>query len=494
MTSLNERLRVFDGPQTRALFVSSTHVSLLDHTKVPYELDRELEHEEVNQLRAAHGGPALFWTRSSAGREAAAMITAADSATAIPVFARILDDVRIQPLLAERGGIWRPVRTLVSEDGSALGSIWREAGGSVFLPFDPDEVLLNYWSERYLRIASGAKIRDLRRLLRVIYYRARPWLPRSFQIWLRRRFARLQARSLFPRWPIETCFHDFLDLMLAILSDVAGTAIPRIAEWPNGHTWALVLTHDVEQAEGLAAIEPVVELERAHGLRSAWNLVPRRYAVAQKHVIGLLDRGFEVGVHGPYHDGRDLESFATWRERLPVAHAAAARWDAAGFRSAALHRDWELMRLLGFDYDSSSPDTDPYEPQEGGCCTWYPYFNGELVELPLTLPQDHTLFVILRQQDEAAWVEKAAFLRDRGGLALIDTHPDYLIDERIYSAYARFLDRFSTDETAWKALPREVSAWWRRRAASRLERAGDGWRIVGPASGEARIVFEEGSW
>ena len=70
------------------------------------------------------------------------------------------------------------------------------------------------------------------------------------------------------------------------------------------------------------------------------------------------------------------------------------------------------------------------------------------------------------------WANKAEFLRDRGGMAMIDTHPDYLIDERIFSAYARFLDRFAEDPTAWQALPREVSAWWRRRAASWLEHDG----------------------
>ena len=65
------------------------------------------------------------------------------------------------------------------------------------------------------------------------------------------------------------------------------------------------------------------------------------------------------------------------------------------------------MPLLGFDYDSSSPDTDPFEPQSGGCCSWWPFFNGKLVELPITLVQDHTLFVILRRPDEQLWVEKA---------------------------------------------------------------------------------------
>ena len=73
------------------------------------------------------------------------------------------------------------------------------------------------------------------------------------------------------------------------------------------------------------------------------------------------------------------------------------------------------MPLLGFDYDSSYPDTDPYEPQAGGCCSWLPFTNGDLVELPITMPQDHTLFTILRVEDERPWLDKAAFLRERVG-------------------------------------------------------------------------------
>jgi hypothetical protein len=53
----------------------------------------------------------------------------------------------------------------------------------------------------------------------------------------------------------------------------------------------------------------------------------------------------------------------------------------------------------------------------------------------------------------------------------------------------------------WAALPRDVAAWWRRRAASSIERGEDGaWQVVGPTAGEARIartepgsVFEPGS-
>jgi hypothetical protein len=467
---------------------------VLDHFRVPYEIDPELVDGELEQLRTADGSAALLWARQIDAPVVTATVLGADRVTPIPLYTRVLSDEIVEPMLRERGGTWHRARQVTSGDGAPLGSIWREDGGGVFLPFDPNDVVDSFWTEGYLQRATKPRVQRLRRVLMVAYYRTRPLLARPVQIWLRRRFARLQARSTFPRWPVETCLHDFFELMFAILVGIAGEPIPCIAAWPDGHTWALVLTHDVEQAEGLAAVGPVVDLERAHALRSSWNLVPRRYEIDPSKVSDLIDGGFEVGVHGMYHDGRDLESSSTWQRRLPLAYEAAEQWGAVGFRSAALHRNSDWMRLLRFDYDSSWPDTDPYEPQNGGCCTWLPFFNGELVELPLTLPQDHTLFTILGREDETAWVEKAEFLRARGGLASIDTHPDYLIDGRIFGAYARFLDRFAADPTAWRALPREVSAWWRRRAASRVEHDGSTWRVVGPAAGDGRIEFQEGTW
>ena len=99
------------------------------------------------------------------------------------------------------------------------------------------------------------------------------------------------------------------------------------------------------------------------------------------------------------------------------------------------------MPLLGVEYDSSSPDTDPFEPKSGGCCTWWPFFNRDLVEVPITLTQDHTLFVILQRSDDALWREKADFLRDRGGMALLVTHPDYMTEPAFVDLYRGFLAR-----------------------------------------------------
>lgn len=472
-------------------------------------------------LPAGDRGAELLWPDAATGARTpvAAVIRAGERR--IPIFARLTGDREAERLLARRGGEWSRVASLTGagDRGAPLGagggdqpltgrngepfaseghveplaSIWRSQDGSVFLPFDPDEVCFHYWSEGYQTLARAGGRRLLHRTAMRTYYRVRGLLPRPAQIWLRRRYARRQARTPFPRWPLETALHDFFDLFTAILADVAGEPLARIAPWPHGHAWALVLSHDVETDAGLAALDPILELERGLGLRSAWNFVPRRYDVPDERIRALQADGFEVGVHGLYHDGRDLESPARLGERLPGMRAAAERWGAVGFRSPATHRDWELMPQLGFDYDSSYPDTDPFEPQGGGCCEWLPFFDGAMVELPLTMPQDHTLFVILRHADERAWVQKAQALRARGGMAMIDTHPDYLLDRTIFNAYRRLLERFADDTSAWKALPCEVSAWWRRRAASRVERAGGEWVVSGPAAAQARVELVEGT-
>jgi hypothetical protein len=463
----------------------------LDHFRVPYRILEGRPNDRLERVESQPNGPALVWPRPHGEQSpSAAHILGPQDDVGIPVFARVVPDRLAQDLLS--GGDWTRNHEIVTADGQHLGSIWRAADGSAFLPFDPDELVGAYWSESYAAISSPGASRWLKHAAMRTYYGLRPALPRPAQIWLRRRFARVQARSTFPRWPVESALDDFYRLLFSLLSDIAGAAIPSIAPWPDGYTWALVLTHDVEQAEGYAATGSVLELERRYGVRSAWFYVPRRYAIDSKDLSALKAEGLEVGVHGLYHDGRDLSTLERLRERLPGIREAADSWGATGFRSPALHRRWEWMPMLGFDYDTSFPDTDPYEPMPGGCCSWLPFFIGDLVELPVTLPQDHTLFVILRQDDEAIWVEKTELLRARGGMALLDTHPDYLVDPTIFRAYEGLLKRYSGDPEVWQALPGEVSDWWRRRAASRLEYRNGEWQIVGPAAAQGRIELIDG--
>lgn len=348
------------------------------------------------------------------------------------------------------------VRVYARTRGTA---ILRERG-RIHLPFDPDEAVRNLRSEAYVQPSW-------RSLARRAYYRVRPLLPREAQLAARRAFTRVQRRATFPRWPLETALHDLVELVASLAEEAAGRPLPRRPTWPDGRSWALVLTHDVETAAGLAQIRDVRRIEERHGLRSSWNLVPQRYAVDDALVAELAAAGHEIGVHGLRHDGRDLATRRTLQRRLPAMRAAAARWGAVGFRAPATQRRWHWMPELGFDYDSSYPDTDPYEPQAGGCCSWLPFFNEQLVELPITVPQDHTVFELLGHPDESTWVAKIEALRVRGGMALVLTHPDYLgPGSAALHAYERLVARYAHDRTVWHALPREVAAWWRRRAAA----------------------------
>jgi hypothetical protein len=325
----------------------------------------------------------------------------------------------------------------------------------------------------------------VRSIGRTAYYRAKPMIPRSAQMIVRRWYSRLQAGLPFPRWPVETSLHDLYQYLFELIEPLAEEPIPIIAPWPSGHSWAFVLTHDVESASGYGNIELLCKIETAGSYRSSWNFVPMNHEQRLEGVLeGLVERGFEVGVHGLRHDGRDISELD---ERLPLINEWAERWHASGFRSPATLRDWEGMRRLGFDYDSTYFDTSPYEPQPGGCCTWLPFMLGTMVELPITLPQDHTLFEILGRSDAQPWLEKARFLRDRGGMALVLTHPDYADNVHLVDAYRRLLEEFAGDATAWKPLPREVSQWWRRRAASVLDRTSGSWRIVGPAEDDGMV-------
>ena len=105
----------------------------------------------------------------------------------------------------------------------------------------------------------GPQVVRLRPALLKSYYTVRPVLPRPLQIALRRLFTRVQRQAAFPRWPVETALHDLYEWLFARLTAFAGRPVPWLDLWPDGRSWALVLTHDVETADGCRDqhLEPV---------------------------------------------------------------------------------------------------------------------------------------------------------------------------------------------------------------------------------------------
>ena len=485
------------------MFQTSHPFAFFDYFRVPYEV---LPPHDGNGLSSSPSP--VHWLRSDAGDQPPRSLLwpAAETRAAPPGYrlglfslagftfsAPVALNATAQAILARRGDSWRPVEPVLDGDERCVAAVWRDSAGNVFLPFDPGEAMLRFWSEEYRNVGRAALATACHGAALRGYYALRPLVPRPVQMGFRRTVSRVQGKSAFPRWPVEDSLDSLYRWLFGLVASVAGRPVPFLDLWPGGRSWALVLTHDVETAAGCRDIELLRGPERERGYRSSWNFCPGRYHVEDEMVAALVADGCEVGVHGLRHDGRDLASRRMANKRLPMIREHAERWQAVGFRSPSTQRAWDLMPLLGFDYDSSYPDCDPYEPQPGGCCSYLPYFNRAMVELPITLPQDHTLFAILDHPDAELWLRKAEHIRQRGGMALMLTHPDYAQDPRLATAYRQLLDAFSGDGSAWHALPKEVAAWWRRRTASSLRETSEGWRIAGPAAVEGRVRLADAS-
>lgn len=475
------------------MFASSAPFPPFDHLRVPYtQTPGPADDDRVGCLWSVRdpSGGRLLWARApgTPRRRAPRSVSGVFEVAGCRLAGEVCT-VPPQQLLGEGDDSWAVLHEVRDAAGERCAAVSRNDRGDVFLPFDPGEVLACLRSERYRRLGRAAQVRSAVRTAAVHgYYRVRPVVPRSAQLALRRRLARRTPPTTdFPRWPLESGLDDLSHFLLGLCSVLAGEPVPWIAPWPDGADWCLVLTHDVETAQGCADLDLLREPERRAGFRSCWNFVPERYETPATVVEALRREGCEVGVHGLRHDGRDLASARVLRKRLPAMREAADRWGAVGFRSPATQRAWDLMPAMGFAYDSSYTDTDPYEPQPGGCCTWLPFFNGGLVELPITLPQDHTLFSILGHQDGSLWVDKARTLRGRGGMVLVLSHPDYAHGPAL-DAWEQLLEEFRGDPTMWQPLPRDVAAWWRERADSTVELRDGSWTVTGPAAGRGRVV------
>jgi hypothetical protein len=369
----------------------------------------------------------------------------------------------------------------------------RFQGRDIALPFDPDDAVGNLRYERYLPSSSVPKGR-LRRVVRNAYYVARPALPVFVRKYLQKAHLNGWRKLSFPSWPVDVGVDRLLQKLLALAIQAGGgEGIPFIWFWPEGASACAVMTHDVETQAGVESTPLLLDLNDSCGIPAAYQIVPEeRYEVTDAYLNTLRDRGQEINVQGLNHDGhlfRDKESF---RQKAARINQYGREWGSAGFRSPVLYRNQEWFEFLDFEYDSSVPNVGHLDPQRGGCCTVMPYFTGGLVELPVTMTQDYTLFHILNDYSPDLWNRQIEIIVEQHGLINTIVHPDYLSGAREQEVYRGLLHtyvRLRDEQDVWIALPREVSAWWRQRSQMRLGKKDGQWRIEGPGSERARLAF-----
>jgi hypothetical protein len=297
--------------------------------------------------------------------------------------------------------------------------------------------------------------------LKKIYYKLKPIIPRRLQIILRRFIINLNKDKYKDIWPIYK---------------KVGRAPEGGLGWPNNKQFALVLTHDVDTLKGEERCLDLMRIEKDLGFKSAYYFVPGICKNCFSIHRELRRNKFEVGIHGLFHDGRLYQSRKIFLNRAACINHFLSEWKAVGFRSPAMHHDLTWIHDLNIMYDASTFDVDPFEPQPGGVETIFPFLvNNKIsrksyIELPYTLPQDFTIFILMRQRNIDIWRKKLDWIAENNGMALVITHPDYMnikgnkssIDEYPVSYYLDFLHYIKNKyaDQYWHALPKEVAQFW----------------------------------
>jgi predicted glycosyltransferase len=377
-----------------------------------------------------------------------------------------------------------------------------------------------------------------------LYYSIKPLVPLPIRFGIRRWFAVRKRRQVDAAWPI-----------------MPGSERPPEGwpGWPEGKQFALVLTHDVEGPSGLDKVTRLMRLESQLGFRSSFNLIPEGpYRVPREFREQIESQGFEVGVHDLYHDGKLFLTRNEFNRRAVQINHYLKDWGAAGFRSGFMLHNLDWVHELDLQYDASTFDTDPFEPQPQGRNTIFPFwvprpadgvqgsstlrstvhppqwcyggratedgkfdvqgsrFSSTLnpqpstlnpqpspgyAELPYTLPQDSTLFLLLEERHPDIWFQKLDWIARHGGMVLLDSHPDYMSfggstkvgREYPVSMYTQFLEyvRSRYAGAYWPALPREVARFVRgSRAAPPPPRRPTQISIASPSSRRPKIWID----
>jgi peptidoglycan/xylan/chitin deacetylase (PgdA/CDA1 family) len=261
----------------------------------------------------------------------------------------------------------------------------------------------------------------------------------------------------------------------------------------------------------------------------AYNAAPTFFipAVVLRRHRGLLKNvvraGAEVGVHGYVHnDYRFLsraEQASQTQQAVSVFKAAGIPY--AGFRNPYLgwtEKSLGVFSECGFQYESNEAvlheviEVEKLTPQQRSgfekslalfqaiACTAYtlrPHFEGTLLRIPISIPDDEMLFDRLRITDPREvgriWSEIMRRVSSYGGLYTLNLHPERGVLCR--QALETLLAAAGESEAkVWVARLDEIAQWWKERSAftwSIQPLAGGRWQVEATCSPRAVILARQ---
>ena len=212
------------------------------------------------------------------------------------------------------------------------------------------------------------------------------------------------------------------------------------------------------------------------GFRSSFNFVASDYEVPAALRQHLTNRGFEVGIHGLHHNNNPFRSESIFRKQAIAINHYLKEWGSVGFRSPSMYHDLELLHHLDIEYDASTFDTDPFEPQPDGMGTIFPFWvsgndrpKGVCRAALYPSPGFSAVYIVAREKHR--YLEKEIRLDRRSrrhgpvyypsGLYEFWKHHSHH-DEYPIKYYKEFLEYIKSkyEGKYWNALPKDVSRFW----------------------------------
>ncbi len=246
-------------------------------------------------------------------------------------------------------------------------------------------------------------------------------------------------------------------------------------------------------------------------------IVLRRHAAL---IAEIAQQGTEIGIHGYVHNDyrylNELEQYSQTKQAISVFERTHISYH--GFRNPYLgwtNASLRVFTTLGFAYESNEAiihdvivldDLSPL--QRGGYkkslalfqaipCDVYslrPHFEGTLLRIPTSIPDDEMLFDRLRFTDPkevgGIWNRIMQRVYDLGGLYTLNLHPERAVPCK--QALETLLSYASNQQPAvWITSLKDVAIWWKERSQFRLSiipQAPGRWRVEAICTTRATLL------
>ena len=355
----------------------------------------------------------------------------------------------------------------------------------IFFPFELCKSIIWWETESYAEVKKTSHTKHLVK----IYTSLPDPIRYTIRGFVRRVRKKIAEREKYTSWPIDYNADVLKKLLVNSISFIFMNSVgvlPMLNRWPNDHKAAVVITHDIDTDKCLKNLPEMLKIEKKYGIRSTSNFIAKskKYKLDAELLKNLISEGFEVASHGLYHEGiGDKISTEDRRKRIEKSKEIIENLtdhEIVGYRAPHLLRTedfWKILEDLGFKYDMSFPDIDhltmsrfgmgvssnvPYNPviKNGDS-----YNELNLLELPLTAPQDTNLFVELKMPEKESfeiWKKKVEYVMSFGGLSMFVFHPTYF-DKSNIMLYDNLLEYFIKKEGLWITTANTIADWWNKR-------------------------------